>query len=257
MSVNSYLQTLGSDLVLSTYEHDKIKTSVDTIKTRLSYYFGSTVTEKKVFGSYDRGTILPRRADSRSDVDLMVVFENPYGYKPQTFLNKLKSFAEYYYSRSEIYQSSPTIVLELNHIMFELVPAYVQYGCYYIPNGPSNWVYTDTDGLKKAVTDSNVNNSYKVKPIIRLLKHWNIQKNSRDLPSYMLEKLVADDLKYAYISCSTYSEYVRKALNAIKYLTDYFAVDKAISIVDEAISLESQNMPYSALAKIKEAFPEI
>lgn len=257
MSVNSYLQTLGSDLVLSDAEHAKIKTSVDTIKTRLSYYFGSSVTEKKVFGSYDRGTILPRKADSRSDVDLMVVFDNPYGYKPQTFLNKLKAFAEYYYSQSEIYQSSPTIVLELNHIMFELVPAYIQYGCYYIPNGPSQWVYTDTDGLKKTVVDSNANNSYKVKPVIRLLKHWNIRKNSRDLPSYMLEKLVADDLKYAYISCTTYTAYVRRALNAIKYSTDYFAVDRAISIVDEALNLESQNMPYSALAKIKEAFPEI
>ena len=53
MSVNSYLQTLGSDLVLSSTEHDKIKTSVDTIKNRLLYYFGSSVTEKKVFCSVD------------------------------------------------------------------------------------------------------------------------------------------------------------------------------------------------------------
>lgn len=257
MSVNSYLQTLGGELVLSTTEHDKIKTSVDTIKTRLSYYFGTTVTEKKVFGSYDRGTILPRKADSCSDVDLMVVFDNPYEYQPQTFLNKLKAFAETYYSRSEIYQSSPTIVLELNHIMFELVPAYKQYGCYYIPDGPVKWTFTDTDGLKKTVVDCNINNGYKVKPVIRLIKHWNIQKNKRDLPSYLLEKRVADNLMYAYLSCTSYSEYVLAALNAIKYSTDYSAVDKAISIVDEALNLESQNMPYSALAKIKEAFPEI
>ena len=242
MSVNSYLQTLGGELVLCTTEHDKIKTSVDTIKFRLSYYFGTTVTEKKVFGSYDRGTILPRKVDSCSDVDLMVVFDNPYEYQPQTFLNKLKAFAETYYSRSEIYQSSPTIVLELNHIMFELVPAYKQYGCYYIPDGPVN---------------SNINNGYKVKPVIRLIKHWNIQKNKRDLPSYLLEKRVADNLMYAYLSCTSYSEYVLGALNAIKYSTDYSAVDKAISIVDEALNLESHNMPYSALAKIKEAFPEI
>lgn len=141
MSVNSYLTDLASALVLSSTEKDHISTSVETIKTRLSLYFSTEVEEKKVFGSYVRGTILPRKADDKSDVDIMVVFKNPDGYKPQTFLNRLLKFAEKYYSSSEIYQSSPTIVLELNHIKFELTPAYVQYGMYYIPNGQSNNIF--------------------------------------------------------------------------------------------------------------------
>jgi predicted nucleotidyltransferase len=49
---------------------------VTTIKTRIDSYFAD-VTEKKLFGSYVRETILPRKADSNSDVDLMVVFSNP------------------------------------------------------------------------------------------------------------------------------------------------------------------------------------
>lgn len=53
--------------------------------------FSNEVVEKKIFGSYVRGTILPRKVDEKSDVDIMIVFNNPYGYKPQTFLNKLKS----------------------------------------------------------------------------------------------------------------------------------------------------------------------
>ena len=89
MSVNTYLQGLGSSLVLSSSERSSISTSVDTIKSRLTSYFGSSVTEKKLYGSYVRETILPRKADEESDVDLMVVFSNPYGYQPQTFLNKL------------------------------------------------------------------------------------------------------------------------------------------------------------------------
>ena len=87
MSVNSYLTDLASALVLSSTEKDHISTSVETIKTRLSLYFSTEVEEKKVFGSYVRGTILPRKADDKSDVDIMVVFKNPDGYKPQTFLN--------------------------------------------------------------------------------------------------------------------------------------------------------------------------
>ena len=134
MSVNSYLFDLGSSLVLSDTEKDKIVTSINAIKANLDRYFGSSVVEKKVYGSYVRSTILPRKADENSDIDLMVVFNNSEGYKPQAFLNRLKNFAETYYSRSEIYQSNPTVVLELSHIKFELTPAYLEYGShYYIP----------------------------------------------------------------------------------------------------------------------------
>ena len=113
MSVNSYLQSLGSAIVVYVSEKTSISTSVGAIITRLIVYFGSDVKERKLYGSYVRETILPRKVDEESDVDLMVVFDNPNRYQPQTFLNKLKSFAEFYYKSSEIHQSSPTIVLEL------------------------------------------------------------------------------------------------------------------------------------------------
>ncbi|MDT4376944.1 nucleotidyltransferase domain-containing protein [Blautia coccoides] len=256
MSVNSYLQNLASELVLSSNEKSSISTSVDTIKTRIDYYFND-VNEKKLFGSYVRGTILPRKADSNSDIDLMIVFNNPNGYKPQTFFNYLKAFAEKYYSTSEIYQSSPTIVLELNHIKFELTPAYKSYGSYYIPDTQSDWMYTDPDGFYDSLTDSNVNNAYKIKPIVRLLKHWNIQKNYRDMYSFELEKQIAEKLKYSYISCTSYTEYLKKGLSEIKYRTDYNRVNKAIAYIDKALEYENDNMPYSALAEIKKAFPEV
>lgn len=256
MSVNSYLTDLASDLVLSESEKSSITTSISTIKSRLGYYF-SDVTEKKVFGSYIRGTILPRKSDSSSDIDIMVVFSNPNEYKPQTFLNKLKSFAEHYYSTSEIYQSSPTIVLELNHIKFELTPAYISCGSYYIPNGPSEWMYTDPDGFYEKLTQCNVNNSYKIKPVVRLIKHWNIQKNDKGLASYELEKKMAEDMMYSYIWYTSYVEYVRKALQVVKPLTDTSRVDTAISHIDKALEYEKDSMPNSALAEIKKAFPEV
>lgn len=104
MSVNTYLSDLAGELVLSTTEKNNIIRSLDTIKRRVDRYF-SDVTDKKVFGSYVRGTILPRKADDKSDIDVMIVFSNPNDYKPQSFLNRLKGFAEYYYATSEIYQS--------------------------------------------------------------------------------------------------------------------------------------------------------
>lgn len=50
---------------------------------------------------------------------------NNYPKKPQTYLNYLKSFAESKYPQSLYKQSFPAVVLELNHIKFDLVPVII------------------------------------------------------------------------------------------------------------------------------------
>ena len=61
------------------------------------------------------------------------------GYTPQTYLDRLKRFAEKYYANSDIKQSSPSLVLQLNHIKFDRVPALKQsYGGSKIPNRPKS-----------------------------------------------------------------------------------------------------------------------
>lgn len=257
MSVNNYLQDLGSNLVLSSNEKSGITTSINSIKDRLMSYFGEEIIEKIVFGSYTRETILPRKADENSDIDLMVVFKNSNNYKPQSFLNRLKNFAETKYSRSEVYQSSPTIVLELNHIKFELVPAYVSYGMYCIPQNSSEWMYTNPNSFNEKLIECNKNNSYKIKPIVRLLKHWNIQQNSRQLSSYQLEDKIASEMAYSYITCTSYTDYLKSALNKLRTYYNATNVDKCISKIDEALKYEKDNRPYTAMSKIKEVFPEV
>lgn len=257
MSVNSYLQDLGSSLVLSSNEKSNITTSIDTLKSRLTSYFGDDVIDKIIFGSYTRETILPRKVDEGSDIDLMVVFKNPNEYKPQAFLNRLKNFAEAKYSTSEIYQSSPTIVLELNHIKFELVPAYQYYGMYYIPRSSSEWLYTNPNDFNNKLVECNKNNSYKIKPIIRLLKHWNIQKNSRGLYSFELESKIANEMTYAYITCTSYIDYLKSSLGKLKTYYNATKIDSAISKIDEALNNEKDGYLYTAMSKIKEVFPEV
>lgn len=257
MSVNTYLQTLGSSLVLSENEKGSISTSVANIKDKINSYFDD-VEEILVFGSYGRNTILPRKADEKSDVDMMIVFKNPNEYKPQSFLNRLKTFVEAKYTRSEIHQSSPTIVLELNHIMFELTPAYIQYGMkYYIPDGPSNWMYSNPTKIANSILECNKNNAYKIKPIVRLLKYWNVQKNSKGYKSYMIESKIADNMKYSYFSCTSYTDYL---LEALKYINPYgydSGANALKSNIEEALRLESIGCPCSAEDKIKGKFPPL
>jgi predicted nucleotidyltransferase len=104
MSVLSYLQKRASDAVLSSAETGSIATSIATLQKRLDAWFRDSVTERFQFGSSTRGTILPRKMDALSDIDYMVVFADG-GYTPQTYLDRLKRFAEAYYSSSEILQA--------------------------------------------------------------------------------------------------------------------------------------------------------
>ncbi len=65
MSVLSYLNQVASALVLSSTENESIKKSISTLESRLEYFdFSSDIKVSYIFGSYERGTILPRCYDS-------------------------------------------------------------------------------------------------------------------------------------------------------------------------------------------------
>jgi hypothetical protein len=147
----------------------------------------------------------------------MIVFKNEYNYKPQTFLNKLKNFAETKYSTSEIYSSYPTVVLELSHIKFGLVPAYISYGTYYIPS-PSNylsdWISTYPQQIKDNLLEKNKNYSYNIKPLVRLIKYWNVKKVNKGYTSFNLEEWIINSYFYG---CSNIKDFVIRSFENFKY----------------------------------------
>lgn len=257
MSVNSYLQTLASSLVLSDTEKSSIKTSIEALKRNLSYCSDrDDIKETLIFGSFTRSTILPRKYDDNSDIDFMVIFDNTYDYMPQTFLNRLKRISETYYLRSEIYQSSPTIVLELNHIKFELVPAYKEYwweDSYKIPSGSNSWQTTEPRSDDDKLTQCNSTNNYIIKPVIRLIKLWNIRANNRKDKSFEIERKIANA---SYWYCSNYTDYLKQALRAIKTLENGANVDKAIDGINKALDYEAKGWNISAEAEINKIFPK-
>ena len=138
MSVLTHLQNTADSVKIKDWERTNIDTSISTLSSKLYQYFDN-VESKFVFGSYDRKTILRRSKDENSDVDYMVVFSDGSDLTPQTLMKRLKRFAEAKYSKNDIYQSSPTVVLELSHIKFELAPAYKSWGTLYIPAPASDY----------------------------------------------------------------------------------------------------------------------
>lgn len=174
MSALSFLTDTASSAVLSSSEQSSITTSITTLQSRMALHFDSGVIKQHFrFGSSTRGTILPRSMDEHSDIDYMIVFSDNTA-TPQTYLNRLKVFVEKRYGSSEIYQSSPTIVLELNHIRFDLVPATTTWsGELHIPNGSGGWMTTNPNDFNSTLDAKNKEHKSLIKPTIRLFKYWN------------------------------------------------------------------------------------
>jgi hypothetical protein len=259
MTVNSHLTSLASELILSEAEKTSISTSIKTLSSRLNLYFGDLITSQFQFGSSTRATILPRRVDSRSDIDYMVVFNiSTVQYKPQTYLNYLKNFVGSKYSTSEICQSHPTIVLSLNHINFELVPAIYNYG-YHIPSPASSWLEwmnTNPSTTNQLLEDKNKSNNYRIKPLVRLIKYWNT-RNGHRLSSFSIEEYI---VSRSFFGCTSLEDYFYSfwegfscTYDTAEYIKNM--VNSAKQSAKTAKAYQNNNQPVLAELEIRKIVP--
>lgn len=200
ISIEEKLKELAQRYYISvkSSEQPKIKASLESIKKKLRHDFDDRIASIEVFGSYARKTILPRNYDRKSDIDLLIVFDHEsINVNPSTYRKHLLDFAESYYPNSISYKSKPSVVLELNHINYDLVPAYRKDTGWifenirtYIPSSDTHWMETDIIGFSEKLEDVNKRYDFNVKRIIRLLKAWNANVNY-PIKSYSLEREIA------------------------------------------------------------------
>lgn len=196
MNLNLFLHLLINELILKEEEKLKIKRSLDFLKKCLfKSDVGFSLKESFAFGSYSRDTILPRRINELSDIDYMIVFKNGFPeFLPETYLNKIRRFAEEHYPNSWVHQSKPTIQIDLKHIRIELIPGIRYIGGildYMIPGKDySSWI-------KTSLLNTVYNLTQVSKNIIRLLKYWNIQNNTL-FESFELEKRILEQTERYY-----------------------------------------------------------
>jgi hypothetical protein len=256
MSVLSFLTNTASSAVLSATEQSSIATSITTLQSRMSLHFDSgAIAQHFRFGSSTRGTILPRSMDEKSDVDYMVVFSDTSA-TPQTYLNRLKAFVERRYGSSEIYQSSPTIVLELNHIKFDLVPATKTWlGEPQIPNGSGGWMTTNPNDFNATLEAKNKEHKSLIKPAIRLFKYWNATAGF-PFQSFEMEKWVCG-LSFWFLA--NQKDYFLAVIENLNTSTSYSQwvnneITRAKNIVANVRQYEKDEMPVSAENEIKKLF---
>lgn len=196
--INSKLQRIASELFIKhqSEERENIDKKIDNLKINLKSYFTSRISEIIVFGSYKRDTILPRKFDKSSDIDILIIFNQfDNEYKPETYRNQLKRFAECKYQTTRVIKDYPSIVLEMSNIQFDLVPCRqfnnIWVNTYQIPSRSDTWMYTDPTGFNISLTNANVQYGSMLKPIIRLFKRWNAF-NNYPYATFELEKLIAN-----------------------------------------------------------------
>lgn len=256
MSVLSFLTDTASSAVLSSNEQSSITTSVTTLQSRMGLYFGSGVIKEHFrFGSSTRGTILPRSMDEHSDIDYMIVFSENNA-TPQTYLNRLKAFVEKYYSSSEIRQSSPTIVLELNHIKFDLVPATTDwFAGLQIPNKSGGWMSTNPNDFNATLEAKNKEHKSLIKPTIRLMKYWNATAGY-PFESFEMEKWVCDLSFWWLTNQKDYFLAVIENLNTNSSYAQWVnnEITRTKNIVANVRQYEKDEKPVTAETEIKKLF---
>lgn len=197
-TINTVLQTFSQqELILShnDAERDRILASLNQLEKVLKDKLQGNIYQFLRFGSYTRNTILPRKYDPQSDIDLMVIFNTFNGVKTAgTYRKYLLDVVTNSYPNSISKKDFPVVKLELNHIMFDIVPAYISENflgkTYYIPDNRDGWRSTVPNDLNTNLADTNqrIGNNI-IRNIIRLCKHWNASANY-PLESYLMEKQI-------------------------------------------------------------------
>lgn len=205
ININEYLTQLSSKLIIEPEKRLRIDASISHLTKNIWGHFQARLSEVTIFGSYDRDTIVPN--DENSDVDALIVFKQK-EVSPQTYLNQLKEFCAAYYSRSEIYQDFPTVVIDMDHMKFEIVPSYLTWdSTQKIPASGREfkWITTSPGEFKKSVETKDANNKKLIKPLIRIYKYWNV-RNNKPFGSFELEKFIinktylCEDIRGYFIS---------------------------------------------------------
>jgi len=237
ISINNRLITFAQqELVLgySSTERDRISSSLAQLQKVLKDKLHNEAKEILPFGSFTRNTILPRKYDSNSDVDLLIVFNTSAGKKtPGTYRKNILDALSSSYPLSVVKKDFPTVKLELNHIMFDVVPSHIEEfwnKTYYIPSANDSWRTTVPNDINNELSQKNQSYGNNiVRNVIRLCKHWN-STQGRVFDSYEMEKWIVgrffysgDNLYEKFLSVLKDLAYSKhsEVKQAIDWITEY------------------------------------
>lgn len=213
---NGRLDRFASENLVIHYsdaEKSAIDRSIGEILSCLKLHLSTEIDGVVKYGSYMRGTMLPRKFDASSDVDVLVVFKRQYSeYHFDTLRDHIRDALDQHYSKSEVYKDYPSVTLEMNHLKFDLNPATAaDYPVgHYKLLCREDWIYTNPKELDLKVENANrlVPNNV-LRKVIRLCKYWNKGYGKGAMTTYELEKFICENLPFrGFSSLRTYDGFL-------------------------------------------------
>lgn len=207
IGLSNRIRKFISDIELTELQKTKIQNSHKYL--RKNYLENLGYVEKTFLtGSYKKNTLINH---SNNDVDMFVVLK---GYdtttiKPHTILEKLKKDLQNKYTTAKIKKNKPCVVLEFQHIIFELTPV-IQINNtlqlvlgfentleFYMPDVSSanEWIKTENPRiLEKKLSSANQRLDAQLVPLIKMMKQCKLKNNLQNPKSFEMEQLAIDNL---------------------------------------------------------------
>ncbi len=149
------------------------------IKRLLQLSFRKQIKRHELFGSYARGTMLPRSIDRHACVDYLIQFTDR-RITADDYLDLLASFAEIHFPTSLFRMTRTGVQVDMGEdVVFNLVPAIIHDGSSLgipAPSGTgatSQWQEAAPLSLKERIAKQDAKFGHNILPVIRILKWWN------------------------------------------------------------------------------------
>ncbi len=266
-SINQFVD----NICVTDRQEEGIKTSLDNIYSYLmDEDSGLSVERNFTNGSYDRDTII-RPLD---DIDIFSVlkredWEDEYQQlpKPQAVLSKFKKYLEgIAIYEGKVKQDRPCVTIRLSDKNFDIMPSFEQFGGgYLIPNFDlSGWTYAYPEQLYDNLEAVHKQRNYKVKQVIKAVKHWN-RGLDKLIPSYHIEEaaisiFILNDFKNyregieLWFKNAEYYLLSTKFKSNADYLSAIEHIKKVIKKLDEASAKCADGKESEALQLWKDIF---
>ncbi len=213
--------TLLSRLNLTTTQ----KAIADGRVNHLVAYFTNNIACSQLpftIGSYDRGSVI----SWKRDIDAMVALDYPtykarYDDDPDGMLRWLRDRLDAEYDNTVVSRRGVAIRMFLGDgFQVDLVPTFKQRGGgFLMPDGKGGWRSTNPPYHATIMTDANVALGYDLKPLVRVMKAWNVANGSH-LESFHLEMMVWEmwhDAKALPSLPQAVSDTLRKGVTWMEY----------------------------------------
>src|SRR5574344_1205912 len=261
MDLSNYLEKILIKLIVNTKEELSIQKEGVTLENGLNIFFNydkEKVLKHFLFGSYIRNTLISKEFDNNSDIDFLIVFKN-IGNDTHIYINELENFVTKNYSINEIKKLNSKILLEVEGIKIDLIPALqINENKYKIPDfyhNIKNWITIDPKKINETLIQKNLKTNLNLIKIIQLLKYWNAAF-SCGFHSYKLAENIINKNFYSYSNLQDYLfGYFLDLKENIKYPE---SLNQEISKVHKIIEQIRYNTisEIEAEKKIKEIIPD-